>query len=322
MDTLAPLPPAPATPTDPSGALLHGLFAGRDAADPVAAGARRGRVRRWCYAAAGSADGVLVGAAVVSLGPVGTAFAFVHAGGRTTTWDRRLPGPWASVGRTPAGGASARWRGSSIVIDGAGGLTLDLVHPEGPVRAALSAGGCTPATLTTATAAGGWNRTEKAAGHAVAGEVTVAGVTHALEGGGWRDWTAGRQDRHTTWRWAAGAGTAADGRRVGLNVSTGMNGLEDGEDVVWWDGVPYPLPVDVLRPLDPAAPGGAWEVSGPGWRLVLEPWGVRAADEDLRLVRSSYVQPLGVLTGTLPGPDGTAVPVTLTGVTEDHDAVW
>ncbi|MFP5308554.1 MAG: DUF2804 family protein [Actinomycetes bacterium] len=323
MDRPTTLPPAPATPTDPAGVLLHGLVAGRDAADPVALGPRRGRVRRWCYAAAGDPDGVLVGAAVVSLGLVGTAFAFVHADGRTTTWERRLPGRVVAVGRTPAAGARAVWRGSTVAIDGDGGLHLDLDTEAGRVRATVEVPvPGTPATLTTATAAGGWNRTEKAAGHPARGVVEVDGVRRDLDGGGWRDWTAGRQDRHTVWRWAAGAGTSADGRRVGLNVSTGMNALADGEDVVWWDGVPHALDVTGLAPAVATDPAGAWVVGGPGWELVLEPWGVRAADEDLRVVRSRYVQPLGVLRGTLPGPDGQPVGVRLTGVTEDHEATW
>lgn len=56
--------------------------------------------------------------------------------------------------------------------------------------------------------------------------------------------------------------------------------------------------------------------------LDVSPVGVRQADENLVLVRSRYVQPIGRFHGTLPGPDGEAVAVSLVGVTEDHEAVW
>lgn len=306
----------------PDGGLAHGLRAGELSVDPIRHGPAAGRARRWLYAAAGG-DGVALGAAVVSLGPVGTVFVWAAVGDTVLTWERRVVlGRGLQVGPLPAAGARYAGRGARVTIDGCGGLTLEV--PGGgapPLRASVSAAPSTPVVLVTPTPGGGWNATEKRAGYPVEGWMEAAGRRHRVEGGGWRDWTAGRQDRHTTWRWAAGAGTSGDGRRVGLNVSTGMNGAGAGEDVVWWDGHPWPVEVTTLGPvgIDPAGP---WTVAGPGWALHLEPWGRRAADEDLFLVRSRYVQPIGRLHGTLPGPDGAAVDVDLVGVTEDHAATW
>lgn len=181
-----------------------------------------------------------------------------------------------------------------------------------------------PVTLATRTPADGWNVTQKAAGAPVAGEVQLGdapAVALSADAGGWSDWTVGRQDRRTTWRWAAGAGVAAGGRRVGINASTGMNRREAGEDVVWWDGVPYALPVAELAP-NTDDPHGAWCVRGPGVDLALTPVGVRSADERLVVATSSYVQPFGRWRGALIDPLGGPRSVSLAGVAEDHLAVW
>lgn len=316
---LTALPPlSPVTSGLPSG-----LSAGRLDVDPVFFGARRGRVRRWMYAAAGDATRS-VGAAVVDLGFAGTAFVWAVLDGEVVTWDRRRPfARGCRVGPVPVDGAELTGR-DTLRIGGDGSLTLDVQPPGAPqrLRARLTAGTVTPAVLVTGTAGGGWNVTQKASGYDVTGELGWEGSVAAFVGGGWRDWTAGRQDRRTGWRWAAGAGSSRDdGSRVGLNASTGMNDAGDGEDVVWWDGVPYPIEVSTLGPAgdDPA---GRWVVSGPDWGLELAPVGARAADERLVVVSSRYVQPVGRFVGTLPGPDGEPREVELAGVTEQHEARW
>jgi hypothetical protein len=326
MSTLPPLPP---TLTTPGGEALFGRWAGHLGVDPLEAGPRRGRARRWTYAAAGDEEGS-VGAAVVVLGPLAVAFAWSQLGGRTATWEARLPlrrGVW--VARTPAGGAGAVTRDARVVLGGDGALDID-VPLEGGAGDRLRADvevtrDVRPLVLVTETPTGGWNSTQKAAGTAVRGRFSLGdGTVHRFtdDAGGWRDWTSGRQDRTTVWRWAAGAGRAADGRRVGLNLSSGMNARAEGEDAVWWDGVPHALAAHTLRPVSESEPGAGWELLGPGWSLSFTPAGVRAKHERLPLITSRYVQPIGRFVGTLPDPDGTPRPVTLTGVTEDHLAIW
>lgn len=266
-----------------------------------------------------------MGAAVVDLGVVAVAFAWAVLDGRTVTWETRRPlrrGAW--VAPTPPGGAGLTTRGARLRLHGDGGLDLDVPVADGRLTASVQAREpAAPVVLSTPTPSGGWNVTQKAAGTAVGGDLRLAGAGGALAStaGGWRDWTSGRQDRATTWRWAAGAGHDRAGRRIGLNLSTGMNGCGPGEDLVWVDGAPHPVVVEHLAPVGPEA-SGPWRASGPTWALRFEPWGVRAADENLGLLRSTYTQPIGRFTGTLPGPDGGPLQVGLTGVTEDHLAVW
>ncbi|MTV27657.1 DUF2804 family protein [Nitriliruptoraceae bacterium ZYF776] len=311
---------------DPAGRLVRGRFAGEVTVDPVPAGPRGGRVRRWTYVAAGDAD-TTIGAAVVHLGAVGVAFAFARVDGRTATFEVKRPlARGARVGLVPVAGAALRTGRARLDLGGDGSLSVDVPTRAGRLRAEVAAtGAVTPAVLCTGTAAGGWNVTQKAAGTPVAGRVALgdAEVTLGPDAGGWSDWTSGRQDRRTVWRWGAGAGTAADGRRVGCNVSTGMNGLAEGEDVVWWDGVPHPLAVTDLAAAGADAAGPWRLVVAGGHELRLTPAGVRAADERLLVVTSRYTQPFGTWRGDLPDPvSGEPVPVTLAGVAEDHLAVW
>jgi hypothetical protein len=324
------LPPLPPTLVTPAGEPLFGRWTGHLDHDPLSTGPRTGRARRWLYAAAGDTE-ASVGAAVVTLGPLTVAFAWAQVGQGTATWERRIPlrrGSW--VARTPAGGAGAITGDGQVVIRGDGSLDLDVPVTVGEADTRLRAAvqvtrDVTPVVLATKTPTGGWNCTQKAAGTAVAGRISLGGErAHELapSAGGWRDWTSGRQDRTTVWRWAAGSGVATDGRRVGINLSSGMNARHEGEDVAWWDGVPTPLRAHTLRPVSESEPDAGWEVAGPGWSLSFESVGVRAKHERLPFVTSRYVQPIGRFAGQLPDPAGDLVDVTLAGVTEDHLAIW
>lgn len=324
--TLAALPDLPARLRGRDASLPSGRWAGRLREDPAEFGPHGGRLRRWYYVAAGG-EQASVGAAVVDLGALAVSFAWALIGARTLTWERRIPlrrGAW--VGSVPDGGAGAQRRGQQVVLDADGSIELDVPTEAGRLRASVTTRHeVTPAVLVTRTPQGGWNVTQKSAGTAVEGWVRVGdGPRTPLGAGasGWRDWTTGRQDRATTWRWAAGGGWCEHGQRVGLNASTGMNGREVGEDVVWWEGVPYGLPVAHLRPSDELDPEGAWDVGGPGWSLHLDPAGSRSEDLRIGPLVSRYVQPIGRFEGTLPAPDGTARRVWLSGVTEDHEAQW
>ncbi len=281
----------------------------------------RGRRRRWVYVAAGD-ETWTVGAALVHVGVLGlgTAFAFATSPAGLLRWDAG-PGRAGRVGGLERAGAVRR-AGGRVEL-GPDVLRLDVPVEGGRLEADITLGPGSPVSLLTPTPRGGWNATTKDAGLAAHGRIASPHGAHDLDGGAWTDATDGRQDHHTTWRWAAGAGRSADGvRRVGLQASTGMNGLGPGEDVVWWDGAPAPLRVTTLAPVAPGAFDGAWRLGGAGWELTLEPGGVRAADEGLGPIRSSYSQPVGTWSGTLPGPDGTPVEVWLAGVAEDHEARW
>jgi len=130
---------------------------------------------------------------------------------------------------------------------------------------------------------------------------------------GIEDESAGYHPRHTSWRWSAGVGTAADGRGVAWNLVDGVNDPEEGsERAIWVDGEEprEPGPVD-FQELDAVTFAG-------GSRLDFSAEAERSADENKILVKSKYRQPFGTFSGSLDGielAEGT-------GVMESHDATW
>jgi hypothetical protein len=156
--------------------------------------------------------------------------------------------------------------------------------------------------------------TRKQAGVPVRGAIEVQGRSYDVDCLGAVDETTGYHRRHTTWTWSAGVGRSVEGARVGWNLVTGVNDAPVGsERCVWVDGSPGEVgPVDFAADLSSVsfAEGGA---------LEFVEWGAREDRTNLVLLRSSYRQPFGTFTGSLPGG------VTLAegyGVMEWHDVWW
>lgn len=160
----------------------------------------------------------------------------------------------------------------------------------------------------------GYVWTRKQAGVPVRGEIEVGGRRHEVDALGAVDDTAGYHERHTAWRWVAGAGRLVDGRRVGWNLVTGVNDAPEGsERAIWIEGeAREPRPVEIASDLSRVAFAESGE-------LRFEPWSERAERTNLLLVRSAYRQPFGEFTGTLPGGLELAQG---RGVMEWHDVYW
>jgi hypothetical protein len=160
----------------------------------------------------------------------------------------------------------------------------------------------------------GYVWTRKQAGVPVRGEVAVAGRRHRVDALGAVDDTAGYHQRHTAWRWCAGAGRLDDGRTVGWNLVTGANDAPEGsERAVWVDGAPFePAPVEIADDLTAVR-------FADGAELRFDAWAERSERSNVLVVRSSYRQPFGEFAGTLPG--GLAL-AEGRGVMEWHDVRW
>jgi hypothetical protein len=156
--------------------------------------------------------------------------------------------------------------------------------------------------------------TRKQAGVPVRGSVRVDGRAYELDCMGVVDDTAGYHRRHTTWQWSAGVGVATGGARVGWNLVTGVNDTPTGsERRVWVDGVASEVgPVSFAPDLSRVsfAEGGA---------LTFTSWGERVDRTNVLVLRSSYRQPFGTFSGTLPGGVELAEGY---GVMEWHDVWW
>ena len=141
--------------------------------------------------------------------------------------------------------------------------------------------------------------------------VTVTGRVggRAIELPGIVDESAGYHARHTVWRWSAGVGVAAGGEPVAWNLVDGIHDApEASERTVWIAGEPREVgPVEFADDLSRVG----------GLHFTRE--AVRAARENLILLRSDYEQPFGTFAGELPG---TGPLREGWGVMERHEVFW
>jgi hypothetical protein len=196
-------------------------------------------------------------------------------------WDR-------AAGRLTQGHHSVRIDGARVAVPGrlelevSGGATVEVVSPHGREYV--------------------WTRKRAATVRGRAGDrsVELPGIV---------DETAGYHARHTAWRWSAGVGVAASGAPVAWNLVAGIHDApEASERTVWIAGEPREVPPQAF----------AHDLSSVGG-LCFTREAVRAARENLLLVRSDYEQPFGTFAGELPeaGPlrEGW-------GVMERHEVSW
>jgi hypothetical protein len=247
-------------------------------------------LKRWRYVGAYSAE-LMLCVCDVRIGPA-----------RQRWWAIAEPGR-PILARTSTFGAGGVEMDGSRATVAAGDVRIDVeVEESGGVESVHASG------------ADGYVWTRKQAGVPVRGEVEIAGRRLAVDALGVVDETAGYHQRRTAWRWCAGAGRLSDGRVVGWNLVTGVNDEPKGsERAVWVGGTEFePGPVEIAEDLSRVG-------FAEGGELRFEASSERAERTNLLLVRSSYRQPFGAFSGTLPGGLELAEGH---GVMEWHDVRW
>jgi hypothetical protein len=207
--------------------------------------------------------------------------------------------------RTTIGRGAVRLpRGAASLDDGAVRLELTLEETAG--IEAVCRNGCGHA----------WTR--KQGGVRARGTVWIHGRPRTLDARAVIDDTAAYYPRRTSWRWSAGVGTTRDGRRVAWNLVSGINDPPSrSERSVWLDG-------QAVEVAPSAFAGDLATVDG----LRFHPEAELRRRQNLLLVRSSYRQPFGTFSGTLPGPLDDPAPTNPLelaegyGVMEEHDVRW
>lgn len=308
------------------------------------------RHKRWMYTFAATRE-IIVTCAIVDAGPTGTAFLTV-ADRRTGHMlaDISRPGgtrPLMAVNDRPGEGHRSRYRmpGTDVAMHTEDGILyvrarvgspiglpaiskpaveLDLAFDitAQPPLTVISGLDTDPPLIST---------TGKSAAVQVAGSVVVriGGFRHEFDlrdGLGGFDYTSGMLPRHTQWRWGFLTGRLADGRPVGMNLTSRFTGLEgqSRENSLWLDGRLHALDPDAEITFDTDDPSKPWHVATADGAVELEflPIGVHRESLDLRLIRSRFLQPVGEFTGTI-RIDGELLRVDgLPGVVENQDTLW
>jgi hypothetical protein len=244
--------------------------------------------KRWRYIGLFD-ERVMLCAARAEVGPLGQSF--------WVLWDRERRRHYARTTLRP-GSREVLMDGPAIEIDSPG------------LRASLRLGESEPIE-TICPSGDAWSWTRKRAGMAIEGTVEIPGRRWTVAGRGVDDESAGYHQRHTSWRWSAGVGSAADGRALAWNLVDGVNDPgERSERAIWLDGVPSePAPSHF---------DGMEGIELPGGRLEFGSESAHARDENFLLLSSRYRHRFGSFSGRL---DGIELASGL-GVMEEHDAVW
>jgi hypothetical protein len=250
----------------------------------------RGQLRkRWRYVGL-FAEELMLCAARAEVGPMAQSF--------WVLWDRGARRQWEHTVLRP-GSREVSFDGSYLEID-----ARDL-------RASLRLGDIAPIEVTCPSGKSqAWTR--KRAGVPINGTVEVPGRRWEISGRGVDDESAGHHQRHTSWRWSAGVGRAADGRDLAWNLVEGVNDPPQGsERAIWIDGAPSEPPPVRFRGL------GAIDLAE-GESLTFTAESEHARDDNYLLIRSRYQHRFGTFTGSLGGAELAEG----FGVMEEHDALW
>ena len=250
---------------------------------------RGGRpLKRWHYLGCFT-DQVLLCAAVAHIGPVRVSWWAV--------WDREQR---TLAENTARGRPVVTFEGDRVLV------------ADGPVQIDLEVGlGAAVETVSPHGAQYAWTR--KQGGVPMRGSVRLGDRLHEVDGCGVVDESAGYHARHTAWKWSAGVGATTDGRAVAWNLVTGIHDApEASERTVWVQGEPHEVAPVRFTALNSIA-------FGEGGALRFSAEATRAQEENLLLFASSYEQPFGTFTGTLPGVGELREGY---GVMERHDVRW
>jgi hypothetical protein len=322
------LGPSPPRFLDATGRPAFGSYAGPLPA--VVQPSRWTRDKRWVFLALAS-DEVWISLAVVRTGYAATVFGYVldRAAGRLVV-DRTAVAPAAAATVTadfqaPGLLAGFRFLGTRIALERRdGGLVLDARFGAAAVEATLDPSAAPPPICAIAELAPGrTSGTEKRALTSVRGFATVGARRFALDGAlGGVDYTHGAMPRRTRWRWAFGMGRRAGSERepIGFNLCAGFVG--EAECALFTGrgarGRVEPLGEPAIR-FD-AGPAGTWGLEGEGVDLEFTPAAIHEQRTQLLVVRSRFLQPVGVFRGRVGGVDLGAAGIP--GVVEDQDVVW
>jgi hypothetical protein len=327
MRTLSPSPRAfvdPATGAPAFGSYegtLPRIELGSDFVDRVL------RRKRWVWIAL-STEEIWLSAAIVRMGYATSAFAFVFdLRAKRMLADETIvaPPPLAVVADDPhAPGTLARFGfGSRRLAIERRGEVNELRGRVGPLEidATVDESAAPPPIAAVARLGPGLaSATEKRALASARGTVTVAGRRFSVDGGlGGYDYTNGSMPRHTRWRWAFAMGRTRDGELVAFNVVEGFVG--EAECAAFGRG--RVLPIHEPRfDFDARNPTAPWRLRGDGVDLVFEVGAVHAQLTNLLLVRSRFLQPVGIFRGTIRAGGRDIELDGVPGVVEDQDVLW
>jgi hypothetical protein len=311
------------------------------------------RLKQWHYTSVVT-DRMLFACAIVDAGYVGNAFAYVvdRATGRKHEYSVLTPGAagieiapnsidgttrivWPGFGRIELSNDSSR--GERRIDAALEGRRLFGARPALDASILIRDDGRQPAPIVVVDepVAGRWLYTHKcyaleAEGHVRAGDLGDAFARGKGLAG--LDFNRGYRARETYWNWAAAAGRASDGTRVGWNLTAGRrpeevpsSAGEDAGDSALWLGAECVKIGAVFFDYDAKNLMKPWRIRDAEGLVDLSfaPAGERAEDINVGLIVSRFHQPYGRFRGRLCSRTGQTFAIEdVFGVVEQHFAKW
>ncbi len=288
--------------------------------------ARRWLFKQFVFIGINTPD-ILAGLAVVDLQYAANGFFYVydkHNRCLTEIKNTALPGR-VRIAPSPEN-LAAEFRTRRLQI----GLSGKQVSARGDglaLTAELLPSACEPLRICTRTGFRGWTFTRKQSPIPLSGRLQMGERSWQLDPTsslGIMDWTAGYLRRETFWNWAAIAAVLPDGRRLGLNLSCGVNETEATENAFWIDD--RLVKVDTVQfAYDEQEKDGKWRIFSADGRvdLVFTPADARRENLNALVVVSRFTQYVGTFSGVLKDEQANEVRLeSCPGWTEEHFARW
>ena len=180
-----------------------------------------------------------------------------------------------------------------------------------------------PMCITTKTGTNGWVYAQKVAGIRCRGSVKCQfeGQEYdmqAINAYAHHDWSAGYMRRETFWEWACFSGEL-DGKRIGLNLSCGVNETSFTENCYWIDG--RLVKVDTVQfEYDRDDAASQWRITSHDGQIDLRftPEGFHEERQNLLIAASNFKQFFGYFEGRM----GTLELTKQYGFVEDQYSKW
>ncbi len=289
--------------------------------------------KRWQYLGVVD-DNLVIGVAVIHLGYIGSAFAYVYRKDKKELTELNIVDPAASktvYAESSIYGYSSCRSGSKFVridndiIKGAREVQVLSKGPRINFEVPDSSEIITPVVACVRNGVRGFNYTHKGAGLPAAGWVEIDGKKIELTKNALAvlDWTAGCAAHETYWNWASGAGRLDDGRITGINFAMGVNETGYTENAFWVAGEPQKVDVvnfdynfkNIFEPWKIQSMDGTVD-------LTFYPEGERKENQNYLLVASNFRQPFGSFNGVLRFRGEEIRISNLYGFVEEHHVKW
>ncbi|MGC8928729.1 MAG: DUF2804 domain-containing protein [Myxococcota bacterium] len=288
------------------------------------------KLKRWVYIGCTNSQ-IVFGSAIVSTGYLGNIFCYLYNRAKKELFEVSFIKPLAGginfEGSACEGEISFK-SGSNLLIYElkSDTILLKLRHREILNADMKFIRVREPLSVVVRESLDGFNYTNKEAGLKSSGEITLNNEKFTLneeESFGVMDYTIGQLPRETFWNWASGGGILENGRRIGFNLSAGVNETGITENVFWIDERMYKIETIKFEYSDLNIMN-EWRIysNDNNLNLTFLPEGLRKADINAFFIRSKFFQPFGRFSGFIKIERERLPLKEVYGFTEEHFAKW